>query len=157
MSRTLKVLLPLITFSTMLAAQTAPRTPLEGVWKVVVIEGTGADASTNANPQPGLVIFTANYYSMILVPGAQSRSLFKDFRKPTNREKIRAFDSFVANTGKYEAIDSTVIFRPIVARYPNFMVDDSAEYQFRIEGNTLWLTGHVSGPKITRLRLVRVE
>jgi hypothetical protein len=157
MSRTLKALISLITFSTVLAAQTAPRRPPEGVWKVVEIVGTGADASKNANPQPSLFIFTRNYYSMMLVPGTQPRSLFKDTEEPTNQEKTLAFDSFVANTGKYEVMDSTLTFRPIVARYPNFMADGSAEYQFRIEGNTLWLTGAVSGPKLTRLKLVRVE
>ena len=157
MSRTLKALITLITFSTVLAAQTPPRKPLEGVWKVVEIAGTGADASKNANPQPSLFIFTRKHYSMMLVPGTQPRALFKSVIEATNEEKISAFDSFVANTGTYGVMGSTLTFRPMVARYPNFMVGGSAEYEFRIEGNTLRLAGQATGPELTRLKLVRVE
>ena len=157
MSRTLKALITLITFSTVLAAQSPPRKPLEGIWKVVEIAGTGTDASKNANPHQSLFIFTRNHYSMMLVTGTQPRALFNSVIEPTDQEKISAFDSFVANTGTYEVMGSTLTFRPIVARYPNFMAGGSAEYQFRIEGKTLSLTGQVSGPKFTRLKLVRVE
>lgn len=162
MSRTLKALITLITFSTVLAAQTAPRKPLEGVWKIVeVVEivDTGADGSKNANPQPNLFIFTRNHYSMMLVPGTQPRASFKvspSVAMPTDQEKIAAFDSFVANTGTYEVTGSTLTIRPIVARYPNFM-GGSDELPFRIEGNTLWLTGQLPGPKFSRFKLIRVE
>src|SRR5712692_9327752 len=100
MSRTLKALITLIAYSTVLAAQTAPRKPLEGVWKVVesVVTGAGAGASKNANPQPSLFIFAKTHYSMMLVPGTQPRALFKA-EEPTNEEKLPAFDSFIANTG----------------------------------------------------------
>ncbi len=171
MSRTLKALITLITFSTVLAAQTAPKKPLEGAWKVVEIVVTGAGASNNANPQPSLFIFAKTHYSMMLVPGTQPRALFKA-EEPTNEEKIPAFDSFVANTGTYEVTGSTLTIRPIVARYPNFMAGGFDKYQFRIEGNTLWLTdkstdlNHRIGERVvpssaplkeTRLKLVRVE
>src|SRR5712692_5501730 len=171
MSRTLKTLITLIAFSTVLAAQTAPKKPLEGVWKVVESVVTGANASTNANPQPSLFIFAKTHYSMMLVPGNQPRALFKA-QEPTNEEKIPAFDSFIANTGTYEVTGSTLTIRPIVARYPNFMAGGFEKYQFRIEGNTLWLTDKSTdlnsriGERVvpssapvseTRLKLVRVE
>ncbi len=171
MSRTLKALITLIAFSTVLAAQTAPKKPLEGVWKVVESVVTGANASTNTNPQPSLFIFTKTHYSMMSVSGNQPRALFKA-EQPTNQEKVPAFDSFVANTGTYEVMGSTLTIRPIVARYPNFMAGGFDKYQFRIEGNTLWLTDKSTdlnyriGERVvpssapvseTRLKLVRVE
>ena len=157
MSRTLKALITSITVSTVLAAQTAPQKPLQGVWKVVEIVDTGGDGSKNASPQPSLFIFTRDHYSMMLVPGTQPRASFNDVIEPTNQEKIAAFDSFVANTGTYDVAGPTITFRPIVARYPNFMAGGSAEHQYRVEGNALWLTGQVSGPKLTQLKLVRIE
>jgi len=171
MSRTLKALITLIAFSTVLAAQTVPKKPLEGVWKVVESVVTGANASKNANPQPSLFIFAKTHYSMMLVSGTQPRALFKA-EEPTNEEKVPAFDSFVANTGTYEVMGSTLTIRPIVARYPNFMAGGFDKYQFRIEGDTLWLTdkstdlNHRIGQGVvpssapvseTRLKLVRVE
>ena len=67
---------------------------------------------------------------------------------------------------------SSLTTRPILARYPNFMAGGFDKYQFRIEGNTLWLTEKSAdlntrvGQQIvassapaseTRLKLVRVE
>ena len=171
MSHTLKALVAVITFSSVLAAQTAAKKPMEGVWKVAEIVVTGAHTSNIANPQPSLFIFTRGHYSQMWVPGNQPRALFKA-EEPTNQEKIPAFDSFVANTGTYEITGSTLTIRPIVARYPNFMAGGFTKYQFRIEGNTLWLTEKSTdensriGQRVvpssapvseTRFKLVRVE
>ena len=171
MTRTLKALLALTAFSTMLLAQTAGKKSIEGAWKVTEIVVTGAGASNVASPQPGLFIFTRGHYSMMMVQGSQPRALFKA-EEPTNEEKIAAFDSFMANTGTYEVSGSTITTRPIVARYPNFMAGGFDKYQFRIEGNTLWLTeksadlntrvgqrvvGSSAPASETRLKLVRAE
>ncbi|MDP9203695.1 MAG: lipocalin-like domain-containing protein [Gemmatimonadota bacterium] len=132
---------------------------------------TGADASNNASPQPSLFIFTRHHYSQMWIRGTQPRALFKA-EEPTDEEKIPAFDSFVANTGTYEVMGTTLTIRPIVARYPNFMAGGFDKYQFRIKGNTLWLTEKSTaqtsriGSQIvpssapvseTRLKLVRVQ
>jgi len=163
-------LLGALLLASMAYAQNAKK-PIEGVWKVTEIVVTGAGASNVGSPQPGLFIFTRGHYSMMSVPGNQPRALFKA-EEPTNEEKIAAFDSFVANTGTYEVTGSTLTIRPMVARYPNFMAGGSDKYQFRIEGNTLWLTeksadlntrvGQQVVPSTapaseTRLKLVRVE
>ena len=171
MTRTLKALLILTVFSTMLLAQTAAKKSIEGVWKVAEIVITGAGASNVTSPQPSLFIFSRGYYSMMSIPGNQPRALFKA-EDPTSQEKIVAFDSFIANTGTYEVAASTLTIRPMVARYPNFMAGGFDKYQFRIEGNTLWLTekstdlNHRIGQGVvpssapvseTRLKLLRVE
>ena len=171
MMRTLKVLLLVMVFSTLLAAQSSQRGPLEGAWRVAEIVVTGAGASNTPNPQPGLLIFTRTHYSFMWVPGNQPRTLFKA-EDPTNDEKIMAFDSFVGNTGTYEVSGPTLTTRPTVARFPNCMGGAFLRYQFHVQGNTLSVTqksadvncriGQRAVPSAapaseTRWRLTRVE
>ena len=40
---------------------------LEGAWRVTEVVVTGANASTNKTPQPGLYIFTKKHYSVVTV------------------------------------------------------------------------------------------
>ena|SRR5438477_4391915 len=171
MSRILKGLLFAVLTVTLASAQTGAKKPIEGVWKVTEIAVTGANASSNANPQPSVFIFAQQHYSMMYVPGNKARTLYKA-DAPTNEEKIAAFDSFIANTGTYEISGSTLTIHPAVARNPNFMAGGLDKYQYRIEGTTLTLTEKstdltvrignrlvpASGPvSETRLKLVRVE
>jgi hypothetical protein len=138
---------------------------------VTEIVVTGANASTVANPQPGLFIFAQKHYSIMWVPGNEPRSLFKG-ESPTEQEKIAAYDSFVANSGTYEMDGATLTVHPMVARSPNFMSGGISKSQLRIEGTTLWLTqkntdvivrtGNLAAPSSsaaseTRLKLSRVE
>jgi len=139
MARTLRVLIVLTLLSTTVGAQSKARKPIEGVWKVAEIVVTGADASNVAKAQPGLFIFARGHYSILYIPGSEPRALFKA-EEPTNDEKIAGFDSFVGNAGTYEVTGSTLMIRPMVARFPNFMAGGFSKYQFRIEGKTLWLT-----------------
>jgi hypothetical protein len=171
MFRILKSLTLLVLCTTAVSAQSSTKKPIEGAWKVTEIVVTGTDASNVANPQPGLIIFARKHYSVMWVPGNQSRSLFKG-EDPTNEEKIAAYDSFVANSGTYEIAGATLTLHPMVARSPNFMAGGVSKVQMRIEGTTLWLTqkntdlsirienrvAPSSGPASeTRLKLTRVE
>jgi hypothetical protein len=171
MIRTLATVMVLMLVSTVVVAQTALKKPIEGTWRVAEVVVTGADASSNSSPQPSLFIFAPSHYSMMSVPGTQARALFKG-EDPSNDEKIPAFDSFVGNTGTYEVAGSILTVRPIVARFPNYMAGGYSKYQFRVEGNTLWLTEKSTdlhariGDRVvpssrpvseTRLKLVRVE
>jgi hypothetical protein len=54
-------------------SKSSSRGPLEGVWRVAEVTTTGAKASTNKQPQPGLVIFTAKHYSIIRVTADKPR------------------------------------------------------------------------------------
>ena len=171
MSQTLKTPILLLLFSAVLSAQSTARKPIEGVWKVVEIVVTGAGASTSSNPQPSLLILTQGHYSQIGVLGDKARTLYKA-EEPTNAEKVAAFDSFFGNAGTYEVSGSTLTIHPIVARNPNFMAGGFEKYQFRLEGNNLWLTDKSSdtsyriGPRVvpssapaseTRTKYVRIE
>src|SRR6185503_8332498 len=101
----------------------------------------------------------------------EPRSPYKA-EEPTTEEKVKAFDSFTANTGTYDVSGSTMTIRPMVARSPNFMAGGSSKYEFRVEGSNLWLTEkspdmrYRVGQKVvppsrpaseTRLKLVRLE
>ena len=169
--QTLRMAVLLTVVPAMLGAQSPARKPMEGAWKVVEVVVTGAEAENNPSPQPGLCIFGQRHYSMFRVPGAKPRTLYKG-EEPTSEEKVKAFDSFIANTGTYEVSGSTITIRPIVARSPNFMAGGFSKYQFRVEGSNLWLTEKSTdlntriGQQVvplsrpaseTRLKLVRVE
>jgi|SRR6476620_9033414 len=171
MFRILTGLTLMVLCTTVVSAQSSTKKSIEGVWKVTEIVVAGQDASNVSNPQPGLIIFTQKYYSVMWVPGNEPRSLFKG-ENPTNEEKIAAYDSFIANAGSYEVVDGILTLHPMVSRSPNFMGGGSAKNQFRIEGTTLWLTqkntdltfrsgdrvAPSSGPASeTRLKLTRVE
>jgi hypothetical protein len=169
--RTLPMAVLLAVVPAMAGAQSAARHPVEGAWKVVEIVVTGDRAENTPTPQPGLFIFGHKHYSMMWVRGGKAPAPYAR-EVPTNDEKVKAFDSLVANSGTYEVSGSALNVRPMVARSPNFMAGGSSKWEFRVEGNSLWLTeksvdtryrigGQVvpptRAPSETRLKLVRVE
>ncbi len=169
--RALTAIVVLALLPSVLLAQNPAKKSLEGVWKITESIVTGEDSSSNSHPQPSLIIFSQKHYTMMLVPGNKPRALFKD-TNPTDEERLSAFDPFIANGGTYEVAGSTLTIRPVVAKNPNFMAGGSLKYQFRVEGNTLWLTSKFTdlnfrvGDKVVpastspgenRLKLVRVE
>ncbi len=171
MTRFLSGVLTMGALTTVLVEQGSARKPIEGVWKVTTIVVTGADASNIPNAQPGVVIFTPTYYSMMYVTGSQPRKPF-NAENPTNDEKIAAYDSFVANTGTYDVSGTTLTLHPIVVRNPGLMAGGFDRYQMRIEGANLTLTSKSSdlnvrqGGKVvpstaplseTRLTLARLQ
>lgn len=116
-----------------------PKPPLEGAWSVVSIRVTGPDSAANTTVQPSVYLFGDKHYSMMRVTGNQPRTLAaKD--SVTDAEKLAAYDSFIANAGTYEVADSTLTIHPVVARSPNFMSGGSDKYDFRVSGDTLWLS-----------------
>jgi hypothetical protein len=169
--RALKAIVALALFPAILLAQNPAKKSLEGVWKIAESEFMGADTSKISNPQPSLIIFGPKYYSMMMVPGEKPRALFKGLN-PTNEEKISAFDSFFAQSGTYDVAGSVLTVHPVVAKNPNYMSGGFIKYQFRLDGNTLWLTSKstdlnfrigdkvvssTAPPSESRVKLVRVE
>lgn len=170
----LTVVLVATALATVMQAQGTAAPSLEGVWKVAEesYAGGGAEPSSTNRPQPGLLIFTKNHYSFIRVVGFEPRPLFKDI-KPTDEEKILAFDAFTASSGTYELTGASLTMYPMVAKHPNFMAGGSEKYEFRLDGNTLWLMAKytdinmrvadrivpVAGPldASSRRKLIRIE
>src|SRR5215831_3691189 len=112
------------------AAFAQNKNQLEGVWKVVEVivpsTVTGKD-TTISTPQPGILIFTKGYYSVIVVQRAEPRTAPvppKDPQNLTDAEKIARFTEwspFVANSGTYEIKGSTIQRHPIVAKTVDVM------------------------------------
>jgi len=154
-----------------LLAQSKPR--LDGVWKISEVVVTFANTAgkdstiTVTSPQPGLIIFTKGYYSIMAVRSGQPRAAVdppKDPNNLTDAEKIARFTqwrTFTANSGTYEIKGSTIIRHPVVAKNVDVMTQETATtiYEFKLDGDhTLWL----SAPRSTtepgfRSKLTRVE
>ena len=123
-------------------AQTTPS--IQGVWRVTEAVVTGADASANKSPQPGLYVFTKQHYSIITVNSTTPRKDFGTAANPaalTAAEKMArydAWDAFTANSGTYQTSGTTLTTRPMVAKNPGVM-GTTATREFKIEGSTLTL------------------
>ena len=117
----------------------AQSSALQGAWTITEVSVTTPDTSwTEANPQPGLYIFLEPHYSTLIVQGSEPRELFSD--DPTDAELLAAWSPFIANSGTYEVSGTTLTVRPLVAKQPNAMSDDSFTYTYQVEGDTLRLT-----------------
>lgn len=145
----------------------ATATSLDGVWKISEIVTTGANAATNATPQPSLIIFARGHYSYLSVHGAQPRPTFspaKDPNKLTDAETLARFEQwnpFTAQAGTYQVKGTTLTRRPLVAKNVTVMTTDPAIVQeFKLEGSTLWLiTKSAAGQPAseTSTKLTRVQ
>ena len=139
---------------------------VDGVWKIAEVTITGANASTNTTPQPSLLIFARGHYSWMQVQGTtarKQRAALATPGKPTDAERIAAFEEwnpFTANSGTFEVKGSTLSRSLQVAKNVGAMSATAPQqHQFKLEGNTLWLTGPAPGdPKgEIRYRLTRVR
>jgi hypothetical protein len=153
--------------SALLFAQARPSsTPVQGVWRVQERTVTGANPSKTTTPQPGIYIFTARHYSLVAIPGASPRP--KVDATPTGQganvtdaQKLAIFPQwlqFQANSGTYEVKGTTLTTKPIVAKNETVMAGPGATYQFKVDGNMLWLTNKTpDGKSTTELKLARLE
>ncbi len=146
------------------AEPSAPANPLHGVWSMTAM--TPGDGGATIDPsQPGLFIFTEGYYSAVYSLGADPRPLSAAGFNPTSEEKVAQYDTIIVNTGTYEASGSTITFRPMVAKAPEFIGGHST-MDFQIDDDVLTLTGQsvvaadeVSEPEAPRssMTLRRIE
>ena len=139
---------------------------LEGAWRVTEVVVTGANASTNKTPQPGLYIFTKKHYSVVAVGGTSPRKEFgaaKDPANLTDAEKMaryEAWNQFTANAGTYEVKGNTLTTRPTVAKNPSVMGGEGQTREFKMDGKTLTLIQKPAAGQPaseTRTVLTRVE
>lgn len=134
---------------------------LSGVWRATVVTTSGSDrSSTNAAPPPSLFILTRTHYSQIYEQGDTARADFAGPR-PSDLEKIAAFDSFVANGGTYRVVGNVMLLQPTVAKRPRPAGGYwTIPHEFRIRGDTLFTVDRGpsgSGPMEFRVTWIRVE
>jgi hypothetical protein len=119
------------------------RSPLEGVWKVLEVSSRvpGADWTVATPPYLSVYIFTPKHYSYMFASGAGPRRLFAgDPNRPSDTEKIAAYDSIVASSGTYVLERTTLTMTAILHKNPNEMTGEPLTYSAEIEGNRLRMT-----------------
>jgi len=120
------------------AEPSATANPLFGVWSMTAM--TPGDGGATIDPsQPGLFIFTEEYYSAVYSLGADPRPLSAAGFNPTSEEKVAQHDTIIVNTGTYETSGCIITFRPMVAKSPEFIGGHST-VDFQINGDVLTLT-----------------
>lgn len=150
------------------AAFAQTKSPVEGVWKVAEVipasSNTTEKPKSITNPQPGLLIFTKGYYSVVVVMAENPRAAVepKDRENVTDAEKVAFYEqwrAFAANSGTYEIKGTTVIRRPSVAKNVSVMTSQAPIVaEFKMEGpNTLWLWPPADRPNDPRVKWTRVE
>lgn len=124
------------------AGRPAP-SALEGAWRMMSRSWTIGDSTlypTAHYAQPGLLIISGKYYSLMYVFTDTPRPLFPTDRDPSDAELARAFNTFYASGGRVERTDTTLTIYTDVAKGPNAMATPSAITQrWRISSDTLWL------------------
>ena len=112
-------------------------TSLEGAW--VVTSWTDADGNTNDDPQPALYIFTSTHYSIMIAQGDEPRAGYEG-DDMSDAEKLGAYDTLIANAGRYEIDGNVLKTRAYVAKDTNYMggwPENEATYEFELDGDSL--------------------
>lgn len=138
------------------------QTPLTGTWKRAEFYFQSKDTSFTLTDFPeGLLLFTEEYYSMVvLIPGAERPDLKGVPTSQITTEQADAiFRSLIAQSGTYKMDGSNVTLKPIVAKRPDVMDGtlSIAEFKYEKDTDTLWLIrqneemGWMSRQKWTRV------
>jgi len=126
---------------------------LEGVWKVSKVVQAGV---VNANPQPGLLIFTRGYYSATRVTANDARKQSpapKDPAHLTDAEKIAYYDEwagYAASAGTYEVKGNTIINHNILAKMVRGMTLTEEATIISFDGNSFTATPKSGNPNSDR-------
>lgn len=121
---------------------------LEGAWRVTEVVTTGPLGRILGSPQPGLLLFTGDYYSYTLVTSDEPRPI-PPRAVATVEDMLDVWSPFTANAGTFEVSGNSMTRRPVVAKSPDAMVPRAFnEYTFRLSADTLWVTtvGTEGGP-----------
>lgn len=118
---------------------------LDGTW--IVSSWTNADGEVDSEPQRGLFIFAVTRddggsYSMMYVNTEEPRPTY-DGEQLTDAEKLAAYDSFVANSGRFTLEGSTLTWEAYMAKDPNYMAEwgeNGQTAEVETDGETLTLS-----------------
>ena len=123
--------------------RTQSRSPLEGVWRVLEVSSRvpGADWTVVTPPHLSVYIFTPKHYSYMFAPGVGPRPRFaRDPNRPSDAEKVAAYDSIVASSGTYILEGTSLIMIATLHKNPHEMTGEPLRYSVEIEDNRLRLT-----------------
>jgi hypothetical protein len=114
---------------------------LQGGW--VLTQVVDAEGNVDDEPLPGLVVFTATHYSMMFTVGDKPRAVVGELQEgesATDAQLVEAYETFIANSGRYEAADGTITTHAFVAKNPDYMAgwpENAQAYTYSIDGETL--------------------
>jgi hypothetical protein len=145
------------------ATRASVRADVRGVWKLTELASRAPGAEWEVRPTPYLsqYIFTERHYSYMYVPGPGPRKRHAgDPNRPTDAEKVEAYNSFVAASGTYELSGQILTLVALVHKNPNEMDGKPLTYTAELDGNTLRMT--IANPPFlpgreSRSVLTRVE
>ena len=116
---------------------------VQGAWKITEqwSRSRGGAWTAGATPYLSIYIFTDRHYSYMFAQGRGPRRLFAGgLNRPTNAEKIAAYDTFVAGSGTYGLAGSTLTLTAILHKNPNEMTGHPLQYSVELDDNTLRMT-----------------
>jgi hypothetical protein len=125
------------------ASRLAQVTSLDGAWRMVARSWTVGDSTLyppTRYSEPGLLLISGGYYSLMYVFTDTPRQLLPVDRDPTDAELARAFNAFYATGGRLERTDSMLTMYVDIAKNPNRVSPpESFTQRWRLKGDTLWL------------------
>ena len=135
-----------------------------GAWKPVKYMWTEGDSTrvVNDNPQPGLFIASAKFYSTTFIGGDEDRPLEPEgSREDYTHDQLKSMSvPFVSNAGTYIIENNRFVYDPVVALNQNFQESGEHNLEFEIssDGNTMvWFGRDESGEVNWRNTWVRLE
>ena len=135
-----------------------------GVWKPVKYEWTDeGKKKVNDNPQPGLFIAAAKFYSTTLITSEETRQSEPAGvgREDYTHEQLKSMSvPFHSNAGTYALEKNRFVFDPVVALNQNFQEsgEHSIEFEINTDGTTLVFIGRDESALITwRNTFMRLE
>jgi len=146
------VLFWLVAISTcvFLSGTTLAEDSLQGGWALTSTKN--AEGVVDEEPLPGIVVFTSTHYSMMYAVGDKPRALVGEIAEgesPADEKLLEAYESIIANSGRYAVEDGNIVTRAYVAKSPDYMAgwpDNAESYGYSVDGDTLVLTTGEGGP-----------
>lgn len=139
-------------------AQTAH--DLNGPW--IVAAWTSPDGTVQDEPQRGIFLFaatsdTGGAYSIMYVSSDEARPRYEG-ESLTDAEKLAAYDSFVANSGRFNVEGDRLVYEAYMAKDPNYMAEwqeNGVTTTWQMVGENLkltWVDGFTPGMSVTLRR-----
>lgn len=121
---------------------TAAVSSLEGAWTVVEqsSRAPGGDWVGASIPYRSLYIFTPTHYSYLFTRPETRPPFAGDPNRPTDAEKVRAYDTFVAAAGTYTLDGGTLMLVALLHKNPSEMTGEALRYAVEIGRDTVRLT-----------------
>jgi hypothetical protein len=85
------------------------------------IQGGWIFTSEDNSHQRGLIILAESNYSIMYVSGGEERATFSE--DPSDEERLAAWSSFVANSGRYTLEGNQITYEAYMAKNPSYMAD----------------------------------